>query len=621
MRLPAVVLRVAVIAAIASIVVPLSLHAHAYKTAANPAPDSSVDASPDRVVVRFSEEVEPRGSEIRVLDADGQQIPSGESTVNPDDQREMFVELEDELPHGTYTVLWQNVSTVDGHPLQGFFLFAVGEPLEAGAVAPGAEDATAASPVQAVGRWLTLLGIAAIIGGLLFHLVVFGPPLRRVSALSPLGSRLNARRWMVSVGGVALFLIGSVVELAGQAELLGGAPLSAVVTDTAWGSSWLWRMGAWLALVASMVPGLKASRAGSSGNTTDASEHHGLSYGHGSIVVALAAIAAIALTSHVATGTEARDPALINHFLHMTASSVWVGGILFLILTVPIVVKSLTAEQLRSELPGAVNRFWTIAIVSIVTLLFSGLYNAWVQVAAPPAFATPYGETLVVKAILVALLFFAAAADLLWLRPKMRSDDNAPRWLGRIGWSEVAIAALVLLSVGFLASTEPASQAADRLGLLDPARETTFTAEDEGTKVTLSVQPGLVGRNRLIFDLEDSAGNPIDNAEEVAINLANLPDEGVTLDRTGSNVGGGRYVAERVAFTVPGEWRAAVVVRRPGAFDAHMNFEFRVAGETVRAADLLPGVTAWSLLIAQLVIIGGIIATLTYMLKRRKPDR
>ena len=618
MRSPVVVPRIAVIAALVSIVVPLSLYGHAYKTAANPAPDSSVDTSPDRVVVRFSEEIEPRGSEVRILDADGQRVPAGESTVSPDDRREMFVELEEELPHGTYTVLWQNVSTVDGHPLQGFFLFAVGEPLEAGAVAPGAEDAAAASPVQAIGRWITLFGIAAVIGGLLFHLVIFGPPLRRESALSPLGSRLNARRWMVSVGGVALFLIGSVVELAGQSQLLGGAPLLTVVTDTAWGSSWLWRMGAWLVLVASMVPGLKASRRGSSGNETDASEKHGLSYGHGSIVAALAAIAAVALTSHVATGTEARDPALINHFLHMTASSVWVGGILFLILTVPIVVKNLTADQLRGELSGVVNRFWTVAIVSIVTLFLSGLYNAWVQVAAPPAFATPYGETLVVKVILVALLFFAAAADLLWLRPKMRSHDDAPRWFGRIGWSEVAIAALVLLTVGFLASTEPASQAADRLGLLDPDRQTTFTAEDEGTEVTLSVQPGLVGRNRLIFDLEDSAGNPVDDAEEVAVNLANLPDEGVTLDRTGSSVGGGRYVVERVAFTVPGEWRADVVVRRPGVFDAHLDFEFQVAAETVRAADLLPGVTAWSLLIAQLVIIGALIGSLAYSSRRRR---
>ncbi len=617
MRSPVVVPRIAVIAALVSIVVPLSLYGHAYKTAANPAPDSSVDTSPDRVVVRFSEEIEPRGSEVRILDADGQRVPAGESTVSPDDRREMFVELEEELPHGTYTVLWQNVSTVDGHPLQGFFLFAVGEPLEAGAVAPGAEDAAAASPVQAIGRWLTLFGIAAIIGGLLFHLIIVGPPLRRDTALTPLGTRLNVRRWMVSVAGIVLFLLGSVVELAGQAQLLGGAPLWTVVTDTAWGSSWLWRMGAWLVLVVSMVPGLKASRSGSSSNKSDASEQHGLSYGHGSIVVAVAAIAAIALTSHVATGTEARDPALINHFVHMTASSVWIGGMLYLILTVPIVVKNLTTEQLRGELPGVANRFWTIAIVSIVTLLMSGLYNAWVQLATPAAFATPYGETLVVKVILVALLFFAAAADLLWLRPKMRSDDDAPRWLGRIGWTEVVIAALVLLSVGFLASTEPASQAADRLGLLDPDRQTTFSAEDEGTEVTLSVQPGVVGRNRLIFDLEDSAGNPIDNAEEVAVNLANLSDEGVTLDRTGSNVGGGRYVIERLAFTVPGEWRADVVVRRTGAFDAHMDFEFRVAGETVQAADLLPGVTAWSLLIAQLVIIGALIGSLAYASKRR----
>ena len=48
----------------------------------------------------------------------------------------MQVTLQDDLPNGTYTVAWRNLSTVDGHTIRGTFFYSVGEPLSAHAVRP-----------------------------------------------------------------------------------------------------------------------------------------------------------------------------------------------------------------------------------------------------------------------------------------------------------------------------------------------------------------------------------------------------------------------------------------------------------------------------------------------------
>ena len=588
---------------------PISAHAHAYKIGAEPEPGTSVDTSPERIVVEFSEGIEPRGSRIQLLRPDGEEVALGERTVAPDDLRRLIVAVEEELAHGTYTVVWQSVSAVDGHPLRGHFLFAVGEPLAAEAVAPGADAAGVASPLQGIGRWLTLLGIAAVIGALVLHLIVFGPSLHERGPLAFLSDRLSARRWLVVGTGAGLFLAGSVGELLGQAQVLGGAPVSMVIGETAWGSSWLWRMGIWLVMVACLFVGLRFSRNRSS--TSEAKESESPMSGPVPLLVALAAVLAIALTSHVATGTAVRTPGLVNHFLHMIASSVWVGGVFYLVLATPLVLRAIPSEQLPRVLPAILDRFWALAIVCIVTLFLSGLYNFWVQVTVPAALATPYGETLVVKVLLVIALFCVAGAELLWIRPKLRGDSGAPRLLGHVFKGETAVAVLVILAVGFLASTEPAGQAADRTGLLDPDRETTFSAEDEGTEITMTVEPGVVGRNRLIFDLVEVVGNRID-ADEVTVAIRNLPQESIDLNFSASPVGDGRYVVERVAFTLAGRWRADVEVRRPGAFDARTGFEFQVVEEAVRRADLLSAGTAWLLLIGQLAVIGLLIGVLRY---------
>ncbi len=104
-----------------------SVRAHANVDRAEPAPDSILEEAPDRVVIRFTEPLEPSFSEIRVLDSTGARVDNGDSAVDRTNPLVMSVSL-GPLADGTYTVGWKNVSTVDGHRVRGSFVFSVGEP-------------------------------------------------------------------------------------------------------------------------------------------------------------------------------------------------------------------------------------------------------------------------------------------------------------------------------------------------------------------------------------------------------------------------------------------------------------------------------------------------------------
>ena len=67
------------------------------------------------------------------------------------------------------------------------------------------------------------------------------------------------------------------------------------------------------------------------------------------------------------------------------------------------------------------------------TLIVTGLYSGWAQVTMIDAVATPYGRTLVVKLFLVGVLLTLGCLNLLWVRPRLGSDEGAGRWLRRLG--------------------------------------------------------------------------------------------------------------------------------------------------------------------------------------------
>ena len=131
------------------------VYGHANLLRAVPEPNTVLQQPLERVTLWFSERIAPGFSAIQVFDAQGRQVDNGDSAVVQEEATGLTVTLQ-RVPHGLYTVVWKNVSMVDGHRVRGSFVFAVGEPIRSGQVTTPAQPLfqSLSDPVL---RWLVLL--------------------------------------------------------------------------------------------------------------------------------------------------------------------------------------------------------------------------------------------------------------------------------------------------------------------------------------------------------------------------------------------------------------------------------------------------------------------------------
>ena len=579
---------------------PAQAAAHANLASSEPAANSELETAPGRVIIWFTEPIEPALSEIRVLDASGKQVDERDSAVDDLNPLAMSVGLGD-VPDGTYTVAWKNVSTVDGHRVRGSFVFAVGQPLTSAPVEVEGQPLLQ-SPFSPLLRWLVLLGALTMTGGLVFELLVARPVLlaRRVSpALRETGAALSARSTRLTWLAVAVFLAASVGQLltlvtvdTSLGEALGG-PLWITLSSTGWGKLWLWRVAAAAAFCVALFglrfapepwqPGLRAL----------------------ALALGGAALWTLALTSHGAATLDIRNMAIAADFLHLVASAFWIGALFHFLLGLPLMLRRLPDGERRECLADMVPRFSVVAALSVATIIVTGVFSGWAQVTLPEALNTPYGATLIAKVALVLPLLFLGALNLLWVRPRLRREPASSNWLKRLLIGEAVLAALILAAVGMLTSLEPARQVASR-ELAESRQSLAFSDTVSGDTIELEVTPGRVGSNYLAVTLTDRLGSPISNASEVLVRLVFLESDLGDDTLTATPNGEGRYVRAAAQLSIAGVWQAELVVRRPDAFDARTAFRFEAlsTGAVGSAAISPTPATAYLMLGAGLLVVG-----------------
>lgn len=571
LSVPVSVVTIALLLAV-FVLAPARVSAHANLAESAPAANSVLNSPPERIVIRFTEPLEPALSEIRVLDSRGQQVDLADTTLDPDDPTTMSVSV-GTLDDGAYTVAWRNVSTVDGHSVRGAFLFSVGEPLSATASAQLEEQPLLQSPLEPFIRWLVLLSGLALVGVLAFRLLVSTPALSKFESegIGSLRSALSRNTMILTWAALAVFLSMSMLRLVIQASVVyDTSPLDALtgpawslVSETDWGRLWLMRMG--LAVATGAILFAMRGRIESTALSLLA------------IALGAGALLTISRSSHAAALLDIGSISLLNDFIHMMAVALWVGGLFSLALDVPTAIRVLSEGERRRVLSALIPRFSVVAGLSVAVLALTGIYSAWTQVTVPEALDTPYGRVLTIKMGLVGLLLIIAAVNLAWVRPRLSGNSRAAYWLRRLVVAEVIVAVAILLSVGFLTSLEPARQTASRLGIgLEDGL--TFTDTAEGTEITLEVSPGQVGPNTIRVSLRDGFGSPITNATDVRVRLsyldADLGETAVSAVPTGD----GEFTLTDRTIGIAGAWEVALVVQRPDAFDARTAFRFETSG-------------------------------------------
>ncbi len=611
----------------AFVVLPIQLAgAHANQIRSSPAANSVLDEPPDRIIVWFSEEIEASLSQVRVLDELAREVDNGDSAISPTEPTALIATLP-ELANGTYTVVWRNLSTVDGHRVVGSFRFAIGEPLSEGAGLSVESQPLVQSGADPWLRWTFFIGALGLTGILLFDLLVVRAMLRSddTDRLSPvLFRRLQtstAKLMLVSIGLMAFGMVALLVQQASVTFEVSfyrvfGDPLRTVL-ESEWGRLWTWRA---IAVVSAGVMVFLARRSvldnepetpeeepdeEESGDEYEPDETAFTEsvFGGLALASALAVLGLTSLSSHnAAVPVELRTPAIISDFLHLIAASAWVGGLFFIALAIPQLFRSASPEIQMSQLIPLLKRFTPIAVVSAGTVVVTGLFAGYMQVTIPAATNTPYGWALVAKLVLLVPLFAIAGANsYIVSRRLLRSGPFQFRSLVR---SEALLGLLVLAALGWMVGLEPARQFAGRTGI-GVSDSVTFSDFAEGANVDVKIDPGDVGVNAVAVSLTDRRGSPITNANDVRVRLKFLEDDlGEPLVSL-IDQGGGVWVGDDFNITIGGVYQVEVRVIRPDAFDALTSFRFDAAPVAAAADAIRPTQTVtWTLFAIELLIIG-----------------
>jgi copper resistance protein C len=109
--------------ALLAVLFPAGALAHAFLDRAVPAVGSTVHGPPAEVRLRFTQELEPAFSTVRVFDKNGAQVDRMDKQLDRNDASLLKVSLP-RLAPGIYRVVWR-VLSVDTHVTEGDFTFEV----------------------------------------------------------------------------------------------------------------------------------------------------------------------------------------------------------------------------------------------------------------------------------------------------------------------------------------------------------------------------------------------------------------------------------------------------------------------------------------------------------------
>ena len=135
----------AVVVGLLFFLAPSAAFGHASLTSSTPSDGATLDTTPERVVLTFSEELFADLIEVSVLDGAGDLVMATEAEQTPPPGTDVIVPWPGDLPPGDYAVAFRVVSA-DGHPVTGQVNFSYSQAASPEAASPEPASPEPASP-------------------------------------------------------------------------------------------------------------------------------------------------------------------------------------------------------------------------------------------------------------------------------------------------------------------------------------------------------------------------------------------------------------------------------------------------------------------------------------------
>ncbi len=612
-------------AVLALLIVPLlwpqPAQAHALLVRADPPPNAALSQPPAAIEFWFSEPLEETFTGARILRADGTAIPTGTPVFDPADPTHLTLPLE-KIEPGFYTVVWQTLSSVDGHEWVGSFPLTI---LNADGTRPAGSGVAVADdrvdrlpPLSdALFRWLSLLGAALLVGPILIRWLFPLSTARKEDSAGEIVVRtleatalagvigLIAGGWLqlllqaLRLGGIGEFLELLLATRPGrlvlmrQTLLAGAIPLlirngwADILFPTAIPSGRVRRIAAsafmlylglcglglggtlyygpnaWIFVVAIMVVSSGWSDFLFSGERTWERAFPQRTW---ATLLTGAALLTFSASSHAAAA-RGSGWAIVADLVHLIAAAVWAGGLLFLALLL-LRIRRLPAVPDPDGLIRLLRRYSLSAQGAVFALALTGLFSSFVQLPTLRSLlSTTYGQVLLIKLGIVAAIMALAFLNNRAVQQAAETVSQARKmsyFVRRVA-VEAGMAVVLLVSVAVLVQTpppiaSPATQAAASL----PFNEMTYESD---LAIHVQVTPNQVGHNRYRVHLSHPDASEIGEVQLVRLFFEHASGQMGQARLDLAEMGGDVFGAEGAFLNRDGEWNVSVYVRRRGMDD------------------------------------------------------
>jgi copper transport protein len=401
--------------------------AHAVLLERVPTYGARLATSPHSVSLRFDQGVDVFANSIDVRSSTGKVVTAGPAhTVGAG--RIATVRLR-QLPRGAYTVRW-HITSNEGHVISGVYTFGVRVKPPPPTEAYGAGGPTT---FEYVAKWGYFLGLALLVGGLAFRLLVLRG--RTTQALE--------RRFYFVVGAgvvasIELGILGFLLRARDAFQLPLGrlvyGDLSPLADGTRFGTAFIAMTLGFAVVAAILFMAWLLERP---------------VFLWPAFLLGLILCSGLSLSSHSAVEVGSSWRSELADWVHLCAACFWVGGLVQLAFVVwP------TSPGLRRE---AFLRFSQLAAVLVGLMVLAGAYLAYERLpAVSDLWQVHYGQVLLVKSGLVVLAFSWGAMHHFVVAPALERGRGAgSRAVSRSLRGESAVAIAILLVVAVLVDANP----------------------------------------------------------------------------------------------------------------------------------------------------------------------
>ena len=480
--------------------------AHPFLLDSEPGQGQNAPAGTIQIITNYSEAVEIGFSELKVYDANGNQIDNRDTAYN-DGETSLIITTQP-LEDGVYTITSKVLSKVDGHLVQAAIVFGVGDVKIDSALLEKQETSESTFIPESIARFPGLVGQTIVLGGVIVSITIWSSQQTRFrEVFADINEQFKLKFSKIIGYGVIATFASNFIMLGVQTWRLETSPLD--VIGTTFGTTWLIRM-----IITIVIIGLWFWMERKKQITIK-----------GQIPLLIASLILIATTTMMGHGasTELEAPWILD-YTHNLLSSIWIGGLIFFaFVALPTITKTDNSTKEKIAL-SLIPRFSGLFIIAIGILIITGPTLLWfLDDNVASLTDSTYGKLILIKiGIAAVMIAFGGLYQVKFLKnihdfEKLNISKKISKPLKFEAGLGIALLAVVALLVN---SSLPAGeiQSADALQGTFGFESTLFS---ENAKFDVKVLPAGIGSNTISVIVSSYDNKPLADISGVKIKVSN----------------------------------------------------------------------------------------------------